>query len=178
VLPTTERTVRDLNALVRIGTSIGSLQSVDAIAHKLLESVFEIVPAEHGAVVLFGEDVDDFASVVSGHRLPDAGGPIQVSRTATSRAARGRLAPLTNDVLEEEAFSQSESLRLRTRRSLTSADWPEAITVPHTIAATSATGPQNPFVITCFLLCGKRMSSACMARPAIQARTDPKVCKP
>lgn len=115
-LPATERAFRDLNALVRIITAISSLQAVEAIQRKLLESVFEIIPADHGAVILCDEDAESFASVVSQHRLPRTQGPVQVSRTATSRAMRERIALLSNDVLQE--FSTSESLKAASIRSL------------------------------------------------------------
>jgi pSer/pThr/pTyr-binding forkhead associated (FHA) protein len=67
-LPVTERVVRDLNALVRISTAISSLPSLEAIQKNLLDSVFEVIPAEHGAVILCEEGSETFASAVSKHR--------------------------------------------------------------------------------------------------------------
>jgi Nif-specific regulatory protein len=110
--------VRDLNALVRISTSISSLATVEAIQRKLLESALEVVPAEHGAVMLCGEDADDFNSIATGHRLAEAEEPVQVSRTATRRALRERISLLSNDVLAQETLSPSESLRASQTRSL------------------------------------------------------------
>jgi Nif-specific regulatory protein len=118
VLPATERTVRDFNALVRISTSINSMGTVEAIQRKLLESVLEVVPAEHGAVILCGEDADEFGSIATGHRVPGAEEPVQVSRTAARRVLRECVSLLSNDVLQNATFSKAESLKTSQTRSL------------------------------------------------------------
>jgi ribosome-binding protein aMBF1 (putative translation factor) len=88
--------VRALNALARIAAVISSLPTLEAIQRSRLDSVFEAIPAEHGAMTLCEEGSETFASAVSRHRRPHEG-PVQVSRTAVSRAVREHLALLSHD---------------------------------------------------------------------------------
>jgi Nif-specific regulatory protein len=117
-VPATERTVHDLSALAGISTALASLESPEQIQRKLLDSVLQFVPAEHGAVILLGKDLEEFISVLGQHNVPGKEGPVRASRTAIQRALRDRVALLSNDVLAERALSDSDSLKAAQVRSL------------------------------------------------------------
>jgi len=51
-LPPTARWARDLNALLKIATGIGGIRDQDSLQWQLLGFIFDIVPAERGAVLL------------------------------------------------------------------------------------------------------------------------------
>jgi len=104
------RVERDLSALLRINTAINSIQGVQALERALLESLFEVVPAERGAVLLAGRGSDEIASTFG---LEKDAGPVQgirVSRTIVLRVLRERVSILCNDVRDSDDFGASQSL--------------------------------------------------------------------
>jgi pSer/pThr/pTyr-binding forkhead associated (FHA) protein len=52
---TPDRAARDLDILLRISTVINSIRGVPALQRRLLESIYDVVPAERGAVLLAGK---------------------------------------------------------------------------------------------------------------------------
>ena len=108
--PSSGRVERDLSALLRINTAINSIQGVQALERALLESLFEVVPAERGAVLLAGRGSDEIASTFG---LEKDAGPVQgirVSRTIVLRVLRERVSILCNDVRDSDDFGASQSL--------------------------------------------------------------------
>jgi len=108
--PSSGRVERDLSALLRINTAINSIQGVEALERALLESLFEVVPAERGAVLLAGRGSDEIASTFG---LEKDAGPVQgirVSRTIVLRVLRERVSILCNDVRDSDDFGASQSL--------------------------------------------------------------------
>jgi Nif-specific regulatory protein len=108
--PATLRAARDLDALLKVGTLVNSSPSLDALQRSLLRALFEVVPAERGAILLVGKDPDAFASLVGWSRLDEGAGPVRVSRTIVARVLREGVAILANDLLEDPALGPAESL--------------------------------------------------------------------
>src|SRR5450755_2487501 len=50
-LPANERTERDLQTLLKIATAIGSIRNVESLQWQLLGMIFDVVPAERGAIL-------------------------------------------------------------------------------------------------------------------------------
>src|SRR6185436_8159844 len=46
---------RDLSALMKISTTINSIRGLDNLLERLLDLLFEVVPAERGAILLTNE---------------------------------------------------------------------------------------------------------------------------
>jgi Nif-specific regulatory protein len=105
-----ERVAHDLQALLKVGTLVNSSPSVETLARGLLESVFEFVPAERGAVLLAGPHPDEFASLLARGRSGEAEGPVRVSRTIVRRVLREGEAVLLNDLLQERPLVDAPSL--------------------------------------------------------------------
>jgi transcriptional regulator with GAF, ATPase, and Fis domain len=109
-LPANARIARDLNALLRVSTAINSITGVAALEKRLLELLFDVVPAEHAALLLATDAPDEFSSAFGRDRLGDIDRPVHVSRTVIDQVRRDGVAVLCNDLLESEALSQSDSL--------------------------------------------------------------------
>ncbi|MGB7926484.1 MAG: sigma 54-interacting transcriptional regulator [Pyrinomonadaceae bacterium] len=101
---------RDLSALMKISTTINSIRGLDALQQQLLELIFEVVPAQSGAILLADEGLEEFASVFGWDRLSGANRTIRVSRTIVQQVLREGVAVLGNDVLENETFGTAQSL--------------------------------------------------------------------
>lgn len=104
-----ERVARDLAALLKIATQINRLCHTKEIVQQLLDSIFDVVPVDRGAILLREGDYE-FSAVHGKHRRDQGGEPVNVSRTVVERVLREGLAILTNDIKTDEALATAESL--------------------------------------------------------------------
>ena len=104
---------RDLSALMKIGTTINAIRGVDELQRKLLELLFEVVPAQRGVVLLTdsgeGEDAE-FTSVFGMHREQGADESIKVSRKVTKWVLAHNESILISNSNPNPPFESSESL--------------------------------------------------------------------
>jgi transcriptional regulator with GAF, ATPase, and Fis domain len=101
---------RDLSALMKISLKINTIRSLDELQHQLLESLFEIIPAERGAILLYtqGQEEPDIAWGME--RTGMSGQALRVSRTVTKQVMREGLALLSNGVIKDETLGEAQSL--------------------------------------------------------------------
>ncbi|MEP6718493.1 MAG: sigma 54-interacting transcriptional regulator [bacterium] len=104
---------RDLSALMKISTTVNAIRGVEELRKTLLELLFEVVPAERGAVLLtaeHGKDEDmEFDSVFALHRHRGLDKSLRISRTITRSVLEAREAILISNQPEAPSL-QSESL--------------------------------------------------------------------
>jgi Nif-specific regulatory protein len=104
---------RDLSALMKISTTVNAIRGVEELRKTLLELLFEVVPAERGAVLLtaeHGKDEDmEFDSVFALHRHRGPDSSLRISRTITRSVLEAREAILISNQ-PEAPHLQSESL--------------------------------------------------------------------
>ena len=108
-LSQTARQLGDLNALLKVATGIGGIRDLDSLQWQLLGLIFDVVPAERGAILLFDQP-EEFRSVVAWDRVRGPGNPVQVSRTIVRRVARERVGLLVHDVMNDGVFSEVATL--------------------------------------------------------------------
>ena len=102
---------RDLSALMKISTTINSVRGLDAVQRQLLELIFEVVPADCGAILLVRDgDFEEFSSIFGLDRKSGPNRTVRVSRMITDRVLKEGVSILSNDVQESDAFNESESL--------------------------------------------------------------------
>ncbi|HEY0405828.1 MAG TPA: sigma 54-interacting transcriptional regulator, partial [Pyrinomonadaceae bacterium] len=110
---------RDLSALMKISTTINSVRGLEELQRQLLELIFEVVPAQRGAILLVEEeDEKEFASVFGLDRRSGPNPAIRVSSAIAHRVLSEGVAILSNDVQDSEAFDTTESLIASQIRSL------------------------------------------------------------
>ena len=95
-LPTGERTARDLQTLVKISTAIGSIRDVESLQWQLLGMIFDVVPAERGAI-LVGSDPEEFSSVVAWDRVAGPQHAVPVDRDLARQVLEEGVAILSNE---------------------------------------------------------------------------------
>lgn len=92
---------RDLSALMKVSTTINAIRGVEQLQRTLLELLFEVVPAQRGAVFLADTDPSDeevhFGSVFGLDRSRGQDQSIRVSRTITRSVFRQGEAVLINN---------------------------------------------------------------------------------
>jgi transcriptional regulator with GAF, ATPase, and Fis domain len=117
-LPSSSRLGRSLNALLKISRAVHSVRDLEQLQGRILELVFEVTPAERGAILLDSKGNTGFGSVFARHR---PGVPVQavhVSRTVTQQVIEEGVAVLGADVAGSGDLRSVDSLVSSNVRSL------------------------------------------------------------
>ncbi|MEP6705911.1 MAG: sigma 54-interacting transcriptional regulator [Pyrinomonadaceae bacterium] len=109
-LPQTARVARELNALLKISTTINSIRNLRELQHRLLELILEVIPAEREAILLVDGSPAAFSSVSGWNRKTGPDDSLKVSRTITNQVLDEEVALLSNDILENERADGTPSL--------------------------------------------------------------------
>jgi len=109
-LPTSSRLARNLNALLKISRVVHSIRDLEELQGQILNLIFEVVPAERGAILLDDKGDEHFASVFASHRIAKSTLPVRISRTIARRVMKEGLAILGADVPGSNHLAEVESL--------------------------------------------------------------------
>jgi two-component system, NtrC family, response regulator HydG len=105
---------RDLSALMKVSTTINAVRGVEELQQTLLELLFEVVPAQRGAILLTDPgpqgDASEFASVFGLNRQQGQDESIKVSRTITKWVLEHGESLLINNQAETKDLEPSASL--------------------------------------------------------------------
>ena len=102
-----ERVARDLAVLLKIGSRINLLRHTKDLQQEILNSIFEVVPVDRGAILL-SRGENEFSS--HGRDRENDGKPVHISRTAVDKVMAEGVAIVTNDIRTSETLSTAESL--------------------------------------------------------------------
>src|SRR5437016_2089441 len=116
-LPATSRVTRNLNALLKINRIVHQIHDLEKLQSQILELMFEVAPAECGAILLDGQG-DKLASVFARYRAAASTHPVRVSRTIARKVVVEGVAVLGTDVLRTDGLNSVESLLVSNVRSL------------------------------------------------------------
>src|ERR1041385_7003767 len=106
---------RDLAALMKISTSINSIRGLDNLLERLLELLFEVVPAQRGAILLADQDSFETSLVFGLDRVLGKDASVTVSRTIVQQVLRDGVALLANDAASETTLASESLIAARTR---------------------------------------------------------------
>ncbi len=106
---------RNLNALLKISQSVNSIHDLRELQEQVLQSVFEVAPAEEGAILL--ERHGEFTSTLARDRQGSEA-PVRVSRTIVQQVMKQGVAMLLNDVQNQGGYRDVKSLVASEVRSL------------------------------------------------------------
>jgi transcriptional regulator with GAF, ATPase, and Fis domain len=96
-LPQTARLARALGTLVKVSTAIGSIRDVESLQWQLLGMIFDVIPAERGAILLVGDTGEEAPSSVAWDRVAGPDHPVHVNRALTSRVIDEGISVLENE---------------------------------------------------------------------------------
>jgi Nif-specific regulatory protein len=100
---------RDLSALMKVSTTVNAIRGLEELQKTLLELLFEVVPAQRGAILLSeGNGLDD-AAVFGLDRTRGPDEAIKVSRTIAQQVLGEKTSLLMSDAPAKQGYS-SESL--------------------------------------------------------------------
>lgn len=100
-LDLSNRVARDLNTLLEISKALSSIRDAQELQHRLLELLFDVTPAQRGAILLLDEDQQLFRSLCGWTRLSGADDSLKVSRTITQQVVRENVSLMSNDLVDQ-----------------------------------------------------------------------------
>jgi transcriptional regulator with GAF, ATPase, and Fis domain len=115
-LPATSRLARNLGALLKISRVVHAIRDLEELQGQILDLIFEVAPAERGAILLDGTNGREFNSVFARNRDTGNARAVRVSRTIAQRVLEQGLAILGSDV--PSSLGNVESLIALQVRSL------------------------------------------------------------
>src|SRR6201998_209980 len=107
-LPQSERMVRNLNALLQICRAIGSLRDEELQPWVLLGMIFDVIPAERGAILLLEEDTNEVRSQVAWDRVFGPEHPVHIDGGIVRRVIEERISLLDSGVRRQSADSSEK----------------------------------------------------------------------
>jgi len=96
-LPQSERLSRNLSALLRISAAIGTIRDVQSVQWALLGMIFDVIPAERGAVILVKDSSLEILSHVAWDRAAGPDQPVHVSQALLRKVIEERVFLLEAD---------------------------------------------------------------------------------
>src|SRR6266536_3874092 len=94
-LPPAARIARDLSAVLQVSTVINSMRDTEELRRKLLDLIFDVIPAERGAILLFSDaGREEIASVTCWSRLAGLKQSFEINPLIIERVVREGV-PLT-----------------------------------------------------------------------------------
>lgn len=107
-LPADARIARDLNALLKISTSLSTIRDSTQLQRSLLETVLETIPAERGAILLVRDNSEE---VIASHGADKkTQQQVRISRSVVEKVLREGEAILCLATKGDELLRDAESL--------------------------------------------------------------------
>lgn len=105
---------RDLSALMKVSTVINSIRGLDNLLERLLGLLFEVVPAQRGAILLTNEGAFETTQVFALDRVHGKDQAVKVSRTIVQQVLREGVALLASDGNQENQLATESLISART----------------------------------------------------------------
>lgn len=100
---------RNLSALMKVSTAINAIRGLDTLLERLLELLYEVVPAQRGAILLTNGESFDNGLVFGLDRKQGKNQPVNVSRTIVQQVIREGVAVLASDAAATQPRLATES---------------------------------------------------------------------
>jgi len=113
----TEKLNRILKVLLNFAKDLNEARSVDEVLQRIMEIVFDHVPADRGFLMLREEGQERLTPMVVRHRAGGDQGKITISKTIADRVLKDRVSILTSDAQVDPRFGAGDSIRFHGIRS-------------------------------------------------------------
>ncbi len=117
-LPKESRVARNLNALLKISRVVHAIRDLEELQAQILDLIFEVVPANRGAILMSEGAGQDFNCLYARTRQAGQQQLVRVSRTIARQVMNENIGILGVDVPSTGKFRDVESLVIADVRSL------------------------------------------------------------
>ena len=108
-LPPAVRLARTLSTLLKISSAIGSIRDIDALQWQLLGMLFDVIPAERGAILLRDVATSEFSAPIAWDRAAGPDHPVHINRALAQRVVEERVAILDLEGVSSESAATSNA---------------------------------------------------------------------
>jgi transcriptional regulator with GAF, ATPase, and Fis domain len=112
------RALSDLRSLLTIASKTSAVEDSEALYWQLLGMIFDIIPAERGAILLAGSNGEDLSPAFAWDRASGPAQPVRVSRTVVRQVLERKSGVMVNDVGADVKLQDASSLQVQGVRSL------------------------------------------------------------
>jgi transcriptional regulator with GAF, ATPase, and Fis domain len=109
-LPQHARVARNLNTLLQISRAIGSLRDEAALPWQLLAMIFDVIPAERGAIFMTEDGSAEIRSKVAWDRIHGPDHPVPVSQEMVQRVIQEKVSLLDSGSAIDQQTQQRTRL--------------------------------------------------------------------
>jgi transcriptional regulator with GAF, ATPase, and Fis domain len=109
-LPQHARVARNLNTLLQISRAIGSLRDEAALPWQLLAMIFDVIPAERGAIFMTEDGSAEIRSEVAWDRIHGPDHPVPVSQEMVQRVIQEKVSLLDSGSAIDQQTQQRTRL--------------------------------------------------------------------
>jgi transcriptional regulator with GAF, ATPase, and Fis domain len=109
-LPQPARVARNLNTLLQISRAIGSLRDEAALPWQLLAMIFDVIPAERGAILMTADGSPEIRSQVAWDRIHGPDHPVPVSQEMVQRVIQEKVSLLDSGSAIDQQTQQRTRL--------------------------------------------------------------------
>src|SRR4030095_7021938 len=102
------------SALMKVSTVINSIRGPDNLLERLLELLFEVVPAQRGAILLTNEGAFEASQIFALDRARGKDQAVKVSRTIVQQGLRDGVALLAGDAGAQTQLTSESLISART----------------------------------------------------------------
>jgi Nif-specific regulatory protein len=110
-LPQPARMARNLSALLQICRAIGSLRDEESLPWVLLGMIFDVIPAERGAILLLEGDSHEVRSQVTWDRVSGPDHPVDIDGEIVRRVIEERISLLDSGVAGQKDEKDHKKLQ-------------------------------------------------------------------
>jgi transcriptional regulator with GAF, ATPase, and Fis domain len=117
-LPQDSEVARNLNVLLKISRVVHAIRDLEELQTQLLDLIFDVAPADRGALLLADGGGADFNLIFARARRPGQAGLVTISRTVARQVMEQGVAILGTDIARSAELRDVESLAVSQVRSL------------------------------------------------------------
>lgn len=114
----TEKLIKNLETLYRVGKIINSIQTVDELLDQIAEMPLSVFNDAQRVCILLNENGKDFEPKTIKTSASAPSEPLQISRSIINEAVKEEVCILANDASQDERFTGSESIMAMNLRSV------------------------------------------------------------
>ncbi|MCD6459811.1 sigma 54-interacting transcriptional regulator [bacterium] len=107
----------NLDLLYNVNSAIHSIRDKKKLIRILLELVFDVIPAEHGAILIYDSDLKKLVPQVGLSRKTGITEDIHISYSIAEMTFNKKIGIITSDALNDPRFSNKKTIILRSIRS-------------------------------------------------------------
>jgi len=117
-----EKSNKTLYVLLQISRKLNTVPDFDELLSTIMDSIFQVIDADHGFVALLGDKPDELIPKVVKYRTaPDQSSQeLRVSRTIVNQVVNEKMSVLTSNAMEDDRFGGAKSLFMQNIRSVMS----------------------------------------------------------